>query len=510
MQLRIEGPAPGQFGKFADGGYWTSVDTTILACSPAASSLNGETVDGYVLNPELMGSHGFDSRYDMGKRFVEQPDFPIQLREIGDVFISMQSQRKYPDHDGGSYSEAQAIIRMASPPAPGSFAPPLVNWKGRTNWEPVQVDVAKTLARLPVFSAKGLEVPPAKAILERIDHLNLYMIGAGPAKRYYGNFFPLGFGSSSGERGNYGKNLSRTIGTAFLALITDAYTPAEREAILVRLLHMGIQWYEPLQHGGDSKPNGGINQFQFLPIALYLYASNRLEELDAFLERAPLNQSGHFFRWDAAKIAELEPHEDLNKQMSSRLRPLLKVEGEILTFETIRPKGQGSGDPGKFNLKESWITRAKDRAKAKILSSGAAVKKGTGSLSCRISSQPTPPFQVGDLVYFVADPSLEVSEGLAEYSLEALYAPQAWQPTPYAAYRAQIDMTADAIAHQVFEIGKYTQRLTPMRDYVKRVNNSDDKVLPPVGGPYLDSDSGTSYGLDRSFWRAHHSALGLD
>lgn len=69
--------------------------------------------------------------------------------------------------------------------------------------------------------------PHARAFLERIDTLNLYMIGAGATRRYYGNFFPYRFGSSSNyAAGNDGVNLTRTIGSAFLAMLTDAYSRA--------------------------------------------------------------------------------------------------------------------------------------------------------------------------------------------------------------------------------------------------------------------------------------------
>lgn len=511
MSLTIEGPGPGQYGTFRDGVHWTTVDTRVLKVDPAPGTFKGERVDGYSVNPKINDAHGFDSRYDMKKKYTAPPALPVTLGKVGDVFISVRSQREQTDNDGGHYVNAQAILRLDKVPPANAFAPPLVHWEGRTSWDPVVIDIGATLARLPTFSAEGVDLPPARAFLERIDTLNLYMIGAGPTRRYYGNFFPYRFGSSSSPaRGNYGVNLSRSIGSAFLAMLTDAYSRGEREAMLARLLHLGVQWYEPLQHGGNPKPNGGINQFQFLPVALQLFATGRLDELEGFLEVAPLNQRGHFFRWDKAKLAELKPHEDLKKQISSRLRPVLKVDGNQVTFETTRFGGQGSGDLGQMSFTGSLMTRVSDGAQAKVLGMPSYMGKGTLPRTAKIDKQPEPPFQAGDRVYFAPQPGLEVAEGVAEYSLNALDDPQGWQPTANATYRAGIEMTADAIAHQVLEIEKHTNLLTPMRDYVKRVNNATDNLLPPVGGSYHDPQTGDNHAVQQTFWKRHRAALNLE
>jgi len=293
-------------------------------------------------------------------------------------------------------------------------------------------------------------------------------------------------------------------------MLTDAYSREDREAILVRLLHMGIQWYEPLQHGGNPKANGGINQFQFLPVALYLNATNQMGDLEGFLEVAPLNQRGHFFRWDAEKLAELEPHEDLKKQISSRLRSILKVEGDRVTFETTRFGAQGQGDLGQMSFTGCLMTRVSDGAQATVLGMPSYMGKGTHPRTCQIDKQPEPPFQVGDQIFFAPQPGLKVAEGVAAYSLNAIDDPQGWQPTAHAAYRVQIEMTADAIAHQVLQIQNHTDLLTPMRDYVKRVNNATDSLLPSVGGSYLDPLSSINYPLQQTFWKQHAASLNLD
>lgn len=511
MRLAIEGPKPGQYGTFRDGVHWTTVDTRVVAVDPAPALFNGGRVNGYTVNPEINGAHGFDNRYDMKRKFEPPPALPVALNAVGDVFISVRSQREQSNNDGGHYVSAQAIMRLNEAPPAGAFAPPLVQWQERKSWQPVVIDVDATLDRLPVFSAEGVDVPSARAFLERLDALNLYMIGAGATRRYYGNFFPYRFGSSSNAAsGNYGVNLTRTIGSSFLAMLTDAYTREEKEAILVRLLHMGVQWYEPLQHGGNPKANGGINQFQFLPVALYLYATAQMDDLEGFLDVAPLNQRGHFFRWDAEKLAELKPHEDLKKQISSRLRPILNVEGDRVTFETTRFGAQGRGDLGQMSFTGSLMTRVTDGAHAKVLGMPSYMGKGTHPRTCKIDKHPEPPFRVGDRIYFAPQPGLEVAEGVAAYSLNAIDDPQGWQPTASAAYRAQIEMTADAIAHQVLQIGSHTDVLTPMRDYVKRVNNATDGLLPPVGGSYLDPLDSSSYAVQQTFWKRHASALGLD
>lgn len=510
MSLTLEGPAEGEYGTFRDGIHWTTVDTRVLAADPPPGTFQGERVDGYSVNPNINDAHGFDSRYDMKQKYEPPPALPVNLEKTGDVFISVRSQREQTDNDGGHYVNAQAIVRLERAPPANAFAPPLVHWQGRTNWDPVVIDVGATLNRLPVFSAEGVDLPPARAFLERIDTLNLYMIGAGATRRYYGNFFPYRFGSSSSPaKGNYGVNLTRSIGSAFLALLTDAYSREDKEAILTRLLHMGVQWTEPLRHGGNPKANGGINQFQFLPVALHLYATHRLDELEGFLEVAPLNQRGHFFRWNKEKLAELEPHGDLKKQISSRLRPVLKVEGNQVTFETIRFGGQGSGDLGQMSFTGSLMTRVSDGAQATVTGMPSYMGKGTLPRTAKIDKQPEPPFRAGDRIYFAPQPGLEVAEGVAEYSLNVIDDPQGWQPTANAAYRPQIEMTADAVAHQVLGLEKYTSRLTPMRDYIKRVNNATEPLLPPVGGAFLDPETKQNHNLQNTFWEAHRAALSL-
>jgi len=209
MRLTIEGPEKGQYGTFRDGVHWTTINTKVLAVEPSPEVFNAAQVDGYSVNPGINATHGFDNRYDMKRKYETPPALPIMLNEVGDVFISVRSQREQNNNDGGHYVNAQAIVRLKEAPPDNAFAPPLVHWPGREKWQPVVVDVGATLDRLPVFAADGVEVPPAQAFLERIDTLNLYMIGAGATRRYYGNFFPYRFGSSSNyAAGNYGVNLT--------------------------------------------------------------------------------------------------------------------------------------------------------------------------------------------------------------------------------------------------------------------------------------------------------------
>jgi hypothetical protein len=134
-----------------------------------------------------------------------------------------------------------------------------------------------------------------------------------------------------------------------LALISDGYSTAEKEAIATSLFSHGIQWFDPMDgnntdYGGD----GGLYQFHFGPIAMVLSETGRTAKYGQLLT----TQGGNFrqaIQVTSTLEADLVNHSDLTKPYPYRNRNLNNVSGNTLTIETWR-SGSSSGDNSKFDL----------------------------------------------------------------------------------------------------------------------------------------------------------------
>jgi hypothetical protein len=240
-------------GRFVTGDWWVVGPVTVTRVTPSPA----EDKSGSVVKPPAGGKQGYDARiagFDASLR----ASFPLVLKP-GDSLVSTDSLAKIgektPDTVPGQYCRgplrtAVVLTCLAEPPPQDAFRPAYVG-----NWREIFVASQLRRDRLPRLKAPG-KVPSVASyerVLQRIwlDHMR----GWSSRKMHPLENMP-----------DYGREITNIVSdVALLVLLDDPRN--EREALLLRYIQKGIDYYGAVQSDPDLwVPDGGHNSGRKWPI----------------------------------------------------------------------------------------------------------------------------------------------------------------------------------------------------------------------------------------------------
>lgn len=251
-------------GQYANGDWWVVGPVTITNITPKSVSMsNGRIINGSMINPNsgMFPQQGFDN--DMGGWLangggngwsaganVGRPTGkdisaanPLVVQN-GSSLVSCVSRTGsgYDTNPRPTISDVSILTVVASAPADGSFRPPYCGSDKTHYWNKSQLryNILKnyTLSGAPTAVSKATQ-------FER----PWFELMTAPDGRYYhpGNHQP-----------EYGVDMARELGEAFLSLHINASNPA-KELLYVRLVQWGIDLYGCAATGGFWDGAGGLN-----------------------------------------------------------------------------------------------------------------------------------------------------------------------------------------------------------------------------------------------------------
>jgi hypothetical protein len=237
-------------GQYANGDPWVVGPVTISAISPTPT----DTKNGVMINPVIDGAQGFDnalrdSTYDAALN--KGTTLPLTVATNSSV-ISTITAENYTQF--GTIEVFAILTVVETAPAPGSFRPPAVGAGSRASeWNEAQLDYA----RLASLDKSVLTTVPSMAAVAADFAYPWFEMYQGWTGRY---LHP----SYMGETG-YGREIAMKSGDAALLLNLN-FTNAQKRALLIGLVQVGIDNYGFIQHGGAWYADGGHNCGRLSPL----------------------------------------------------------------------------------------------------------------------------------------------------------------------------------------------------------------------------------------------------
>lgn len=255
-----------QVGRFLNNDFWIIGPVKIISIEPPSiKDINGNIINGSMINPSTNKRQGYDSRaggWDpkLNVAFGISETNPLIVEPISSL-ISTKSLEK---EDYGTYIETAAILTVLKEvPEKDSFRPAYfgnekffynvnnIDWSKLKN---VSKEGIKNIPKLKQEEDTENQKSSVERIFERpwIDHLGDWI------------------GRSIHPRKNmepYGRDISRDVSIGALMLILD-FSKEEKERLLIRFIQLGIDLYGIIKGGAIDTwiANGGHCMGRKFPI----------------------------------------------------------------------------------------------------------------------------------------------------------------------------------------------------------------------------------------------------
>ena len=406
-------------GNFADGPGWVVIPSgsdSLTGVSPAQTTdSGGYAINGAMLNPQntKVSPDGNDQGWDgrMAKvgnaRYLSglSISYP-QTITAGDVIaksVAKDTSEIVWVVGSGSYAdgimnEMNVLFVLSSAPGADDFSPACFGWTGRGNPAPITLstDLDTLVASLPSYDLTGMNYPPVVNVIDYIDHFDpIYGWNVGTDRENGSSYESMSvykYGTYGGYS-NYGRERGEAIGSAGLHLLGNVASTAQKKTILKRMISAGIQWGYPWF--GANQPfggNGAHHQFHGFPVALAVTYAGLGAGLSDIITYMPGNIFGQPFRITQSWLdTNYVYHVDSAKPEAFHRHTIQSVSGNNITVNQPR---------GTFELNGTLMRRESDLAGATITNSNGATGQVTHDSTLVIDAQPTPAFQVGDVVHF--------------------------------------------------------------------------------------------------------------
>lgn len=252
-----------EIGQFCNGDWWVVGPITLTSITRPNGAAD---MDGTQFGPTDLGtwgSQGFDSR---GANINYIPDLNIanSLPHSVPVNSSLISAISKAELNGPAQLNYQAVLTvMPSAPPAGSFRP----FYGGTNKSVLHnksdIDYSKMLMLAHV---EGI---PSFAGMEEAFRYPIVVIG----NNYPGSEYFVAHYNCPADGSAYGAPMSDMTGQA-LVLLNMNYTKAEKEALAIRYIQMGLDTYGVVANGGAFPSNGGHSQGHKAPFVFATHVLN--------------------------------------------------------------------------------------------------------------------------------------------------------------------------------------------------------------------------------------------
>ncbi len=497
---------PVTYGYYETGEPWVVGPATLISISPDyATAADGRDINGAHLNPQFNQVTALDGHFT-GYDPANRMSFPANLA-VGDVVvkgIGAASIATQNEIRSGVMTAQSALFVRSSAPVGKRAAPAPFGWAGRGVPQDYPFDAAAIAATLPVYSTAGHTNIPTFASLQ--GSVGKYTLGAAATKNAVWSGGQLGYESmgvrpdpAASTSSNYGRWQAGRIGAAGLALISDAFTTAQKADILRWLVRYGIGIYDAAKGSGlADSGNGGHWQFAPIPITLALKYTGRETEIPLINTHYPgaLGQIITVTQQLADSLVEpVAPHSDPTLPRPTTLRPIDAVSGNTITITE-------TGQPYWWDYRELEVVRQSDGASATV--TGTGQQNATGNFT--IDTQPSSPFQAGDQIWFRTKYPLQ--QGWVEWTLTNASELRKYNPSPSATYREITKFADDVMVMKA--LGAWHSDFNIVEKYVAM------SMHGPISGQYDYPDQTDSTYLVGSgnwgaeMWVDHATAIGID
>ncbi len=244
-----------EYGTFANGDYWVVGPLTIIGITPASTVTAGRTINGSMLDPN--SGQGFDSAssiaYTAAKN-VARPGGndlsagnPLVIAS-GHSLVSAKSATAAGARP--TLTDASVLTILTSAPDVNSFRPAYAHLDKTINFNVSDVNYSSLAALTPTASAPSLAT--AEGWFERV---------------WLDWIFTDQYIKPSNNMPKYGRDIAVRTGDGALVLNLN-YTNAQKEALLIRYVQLGIDLYGIIQadkiHAWQN--SGGFSHGRKLPI----------------------------------------------------------------------------------------------------------------------------------------------------------------------------------------------------------------------------------------------------
>lgn len=487
-------------GNYADGPGWVMVgatgSVTVAEPTPAQTTDGGgKTVNGAQLTPVHTNTHAYNQNstiYSAGLAAT----FPLTA-VAGDVLVKSVQASPFGLDRHGVNSEYASLFFVDTIPPAGAYSPAAVSWSSRANTNDyMTLDVsAWVAANCPSYDTTGHTLPTYAQLIYNVGIYSPVWPQAYGGVDGYQDLTPdvatetIGGGSSS----NWGDYLSEPIAEAMLALCSDAFSTAEKEALAEALIINGKQWYDAIKgRGVPVDGNGGHFQFQLGPMALYLHATGQTAALATLVA----DTGGNYlqaFQVTADMVAnDFVPHSSTTKPHTWYLRTI--GAGAVSGLNVSLPTQ--AGDPTYMDVAGLLLKRQSDSATAVITT--VPDNTSAGGFTVTIDAQPTPAFAEGDVVYMEAP--YTISAGDYDWCLD-IYSvnPESYSPSKDGAgYRGLNHWSGQLMG--IKALGAWPADAATALAYVQRCNASNT----PAGHDFYPHHETTWVS---EFWADHAATI---
>ena len=264
-----------QIGRFANGDFWVIGPVNIASISPR---WDGEK-HGSMVNPPGNSGQPYDSRMPSFKPDL-QTRAPVTLAANTSLISTVSWQigeTGCPSLVNGiprpTLKTAAVLTVLGAVPPPGSFRPPYAgSAKPLYRTSQLRKDLLANLPNMP-------GTPDIRMVSQSLNRVWLdHIKNHGDAIQYT---------SPSQNMPNYGREYTSLIGKASLLLMVDEQQimnlfQTNKDALLIRMVQLGIDLYGVVENGGYWWSGGGLNLGRKWPI---LFAG-------LMLDSAPMQQIG--------------------------------------------------------------------------------------------------------------------------------------------------------------------------------------------------------------------------
>lgn len=465
-------------GNFADGPGWVVIPSgtdSLTSVTPTQTTEGGKVVHGAMKNPmnRFDAPNGQDQGYDdrlSNSRYNASLSVTYpQSIAAGDVIVKAVSRLGINVADGstqarGLYDEYNALFVLSEAPAAGSFAPAIYGWTGRGNPAPIvlSTDIDTIVAGLPSYDLAGIDRPTAAEMVAYADHFDpAYGRSNGTTRSDGAAYEPA---SVFKNFSNYGREHGAAIGAVGLHLIGNEATTQQKKTMLIGLISRGIQWGYPWF--GVNEPfggNGGHHQFHQLPVALAIKYAGLGTGFADIITFMPGNTFAQTFEITQAWLdANYMYHTDASKPEAFYRRTIQSVSGNNVTVSNPTSRLEVNGTKLKRESDGAFAFVTNSNGTNKVFSDGTLVLTG----------QPTPAFQVGDVVMFdFAVPPVVGDVDWDIRSSQGITNTNNFTPSWSANYRGLQNYTDDLICMKALEC--YVADFDYVKKYVELSNTPD-------------------------------------
>ncbi len=258
-------------GRFVNGDPWVKEKengggVTITRIDPGTAAGSAGDVNGTAINPmaRSFAWQGWDARaeqYSPARNVAKE--LPLNVSSGNSVVSSISLSPDDPNQLRPVLKDASVltVLPASANPSPTTFRPPYCGTNKELNWDANAIRWDKLPSLAP---PAGTSIPSLSSCFQNTERVWLL----NTTDTYARNLHP------HSNMPAYGRDLSNVLEEALLRLLLNDEL-AERKALAINLIQIGIDVYGAVSNGTVYYANGGHNQGMKMPL---LFAGHLLDD----------------------------------------------------------------------------------------------------------------------------------------------------------------------------------------------------------------------------------------